>query len=178
MLNSNKIAVIIPCYKVKKSIFQVLESIPSFIDVIYVIDDKCPELSGEFVRKLNLPNVKVIFNTGANVAIWNIKNYKILKRNNKIYIDDFPLIFYHFANLKQLNKNSFSTSLSRVFVSCEGLLKNEVYLPYLKEFLNHQNQDSISISKKDLHSKGFITFIRNCSRKVRLFFYNDIIKID
>jgi len=123
-------------------------------------------------------NVKVISNIGANVAIWNIKNYKILKRDNKIYIDDFPLIFYHFANLKQLNKNSFSTSLSRVFVSCEGLLKNEVYLPYLKEFLNHQNQDSISISKKDIHSKGFITFIRNCSRKVRLFFYNDIIKID
>ena len=85
---------------------------------------------------------------------------------------------YRLYNLKQLNKNSFSTSLSRVFVSCEGLLKNEVYLPYLKEFLNHQNQDSISISKKDLHSKGFITFIRNCSRKVRLFFYYDIIKID
>ena len=125
-----------------------------------------------------VPGGLVISNIGANVAIWNIKNYKILKRDNKIYIDDFPLIFYHFANLKQLNKNSFSTSLSRVFVSCEGLLKKEVYLPYLKEFLNHQNQDSISISKKDLHSKGFITFIRNCSRKVRLFFYNDIIKID
>lgn len=62
MLNSNKIAVIIPCYKVKKSIFHVLESIPSFIDIIYVIDDNCPELSGDFVRKLNLPNVKVIFN--------------------------------------------------------------------------------------------------------------------
>ena len=74
--------------------------------------------------------------------------------------------------------NSFSTSLSSVFVSCKGLLKNEIYLPYLKEFLNHQNQDSISISKKDLHSKGFITFVRNYSRKVRLFFYNDIIKID
>ena len=53
-----KIAVCIPCYKVKSKILQVIETIPDFIDKIYIIDDCCPEQSGEHVR-LHCSDLKV-----------------------------------------------------------------------------------------------------------------------
>ncbi|TKV17610.1 glycosyltransferase family 2 protein [Citrobacter sp. TBCS-14] len=58
-----KVAVVIPCYKVKKHIFDVISNIGDEVCLIYVVDDKCPELSGEYVQKnCTDPRVKVIFN--------------------------------------------------------------------------------------------------------------------
>jgi dolichol-phosphate mannosyltransferase len=42
------IAVVIPCYKVKPHILDVLKKIGPEVSAIYVIDDCCPENSGEF----------------------------------------------------------------------------------------------------------------------------------
>lgn len=44
-----KVAVVIPCYKVKKHILEVLASVGSEVSNIYVVDDCCPESSGRFV---------------------------------------------------------------------------------------------------------------------------------
>jgi len=67
------IAVVIPCYKVKSHILQVLDLIPEFVHTIYVIDDACPEKSGEFVCAHNEdPQVSVIFlnkNCGVGGAV-------------------------------------------------------------------------------------------------------------
>jgi len=37
---------------------------------------------------------------GANVASWNIGQYKLSIKGGIIYIDDFPLVFFHFLGLK------------------------------------------------------------------------------
>ncbi len=58
-----KVAVIIPCYKVKPFILHVISQIPAICDVIYVVDDKCPDQSGQYVKEhCHDPRVKVIFN--------------------------------------------------------------------------------------------------------------------
>jgi glycosyltransferase involved in cell wall biosynthesis len=50
---AHRISVVIPAYKVTRQILQVIEDIgiDSGVSRIYVIDDCCPENSGEFVRK-------------------------------------------------------------------------------------------------------------------------------
>ena len=45
------ISVVIPCYKVRNHILSVLSNIGPEVNRIYVIDDCCPELSGDFVRQ-------------------------------------------------------------------------------------------------------------------------------
>lgn len=40
----------IPCYKVKDTILNVINNIGCEVDRIYVIDDKCPEKTGEYVK--------------------------------------------------------------------------------------------------------------------------------
>jgi len=58
-----KIAIVIPCYKVRNQILKVLQEIPAYISYIYVIDDACPQQSGEFVvQNISDRRVKVLFN--------------------------------------------------------------------------------------------------------------------
>lgn len=46
-----KIAVVIPCYKVLAHIESVVAAIPSYVEKIYVVDDQCPEGSGQWVQE-------------------------------------------------------------------------------------------------------------------------------
>lgn len=67
------IAVVLPCFRVKKHILDVISSIGTEVDYIYVVDDKCPEQCGEFVAaNCTDPRVKIIFheeNQGVGGAV-------------------------------------------------------------------------------------------------------------
>ena len=57
-------AVVIPCYREKSKILNVLLKIDSRIDKIIVIDDACPEKTGEYVIKNSIdPRVVVVTHT-------------------------------------------------------------------------------------------------------------------
>mgnify|MGYP006301483787 CR=1 FL=1 len=58
-----KTAVVIPAYKVKDKIIDLINNIGDEVAEIYVIDDKCPEKSGNYVLDNNNDSrVEVIFN--------------------------------------------------------------------------------------------------------------------
>jgi glycosyltransferase involved in cell wall biosynthesis len=58
-----KVAVVIPCFRVRKHIASVIGEIGPEVHSIYVVDDCCPEKTGEFVSQtIDDPRVKVIFN--------------------------------------------------------------------------------------------------------------------
>lgn len=44
------VAVIIPCYKVRRHILGVIEAVGPEVDAIYCVDDCCPEASGDFIE--------------------------------------------------------------------------------------------------------------------------------
>jgi len=74
----NTIAVVIPCYRVKTHILGVIENIGAEASRIYVIDDACPDGSGEFVRETSKDKrLRFIFhdeNQGVGGAV--ISGYK------------------------------------------------------------------------------------------------------
>jgi hypothetical protein len=51
--------------------------------------------------------VCIIQHKGADVAPWNVNNYKITYKNDRIFVGDVPLIFYHFHNFSLINKSFF-----------------------------------------------------------------------
>ena len=56
-----RIAVVIPCFRVRDHILAVLSGIGREVDAVYVIDDACPESTGEHVRSsCPDPRVRVI----------------------------------------------------------------------------------------------------------------------
>ena len=57
-----KVAAVLPCYRVREKIVGVVESLIGRVDYIIVVDDKCPEQSGEWLcEKCADPSVRVLF---------------------------------------------------------------------------------------------------------------------
>lgn len=60
---SGRIAVIIPCFRVRAFILSVLAQIGSEVEIIYVIDDCCPESSGNYVQQNTTDaRIRVLYN--------------------------------------------------------------------------------------------------------------------
>lgn len=80
---NKRVAVIIPSYKVSQHVIGVIERVGDDVERIYVVDDKCPEASGEFVRQANIdPRVVVLekpVNEGVGGAV--ITGYKAAIRD-------------------------------------------------------------------------------------------------
>lgn len=79
--------------------------------------------------------VREVTTVGANVAPWNIHKYDISYRNGKVFVNDKPLIYYHF--------HSFKMSLSDYSYIIQGDRENFydirkdavdfIYTPYIEQ---------------------------------------------
>lgn len=83
-------------------------------------------------------NVKVIQHKGANLASWNIENYKVSGRDNKIWIDEQELIFFHFHGFKQLTKTIYGPGYHQT--KANKFIRNNIYRQYLQVYLNICNE--------------------------------------
>ena len=67
------VAVVIPCYRVANHILRVCQDIPDIVELVYVVDDACPERSGQLViENTRDTRVKVLFheqNKGVGGAV-------------------------------------------------------------------------------------------------------------
>jgi len=71
--NESRVAVVVPCYKVKGQILDVINNIGSDVYRIYIVDDACPEGSGKYVEdNCEDERVRIIFfdvNQGVGGAV-------------------------------------------------------------------------------------------------------------
>lgn len=121
-------------------------------------------------------NLKIIENVGANAAIWNVKNYKWNLKENKILLNNTPLVFYHFANIYQIDENKFNTNLSRVLKPLKGVLRENVYKVYLKNLKRNFNTNKIQY-KKDNHLFGIKRLLIHLYRRISSIIFNDVIDL-
>lgn len=71
--------------------------------------------------------VKVITHRGANVAPWNVGQYRVLRESDGVTIDGVPLIFFHFHKLDILGGRWF-----RIGMRISRVRRRVIYPPYLK----------------------------------------------
>jgi dolichol-phosphate mannosyltransferase len=55
-----KIAVVVPCYKTGRTVAAVVVGMPDWVDHVIVVDDACPEASGEAAERSGAPRVTVL----------------------------------------------------------------------------------------------------------------------
>lgn len=72
-MSGSCLAVVIPCFRVKKQILDVLAAIDGTVSLIFVVDDKCPEDTGDFVEANCVDSrvtvVRHAFNQGVGGAV-------------------------------------------------------------------------------------------------------------
>lgn len=71
---------------------------------------------------------------GANVAPWNVGNYDVRLTDGHVWIDEVPLIFFHFHGLKPLASYAYNPSLTEYQVAASPIVRRHVYAPYIKEW--------------------------------------------
>jgi glycosyltransferase involved in cell wall biosynthesis len=86
---SRRVAVVIPAYKVSKHINAVIKEIPDFVHKIIVVDDACPEASGQVVSNTFSDPRIVVLNHDKNQGVGGamITGYKeALKNDSEIIV--------------------------------------------------------------------------------------------
>lgn len=77
---------------------------------------------------------------GANVAPWNLSDYKLSTDDGGVKVDGEPLIFFHFHGLRKISNNIYNTSLGFRLRFPPFIFKKYI----LEEYLNKLNEFSIS----------------------------------
>ena len=78
-------------------------------------------------------NLIVLQHKGANLAPWNLANYKMSFRPGAVYVDDEPLIFFHFQGLKQISGHLYDNQFKHYGVTASKLIVRRIYAPYVQK---------------------------------------------
>lgn len=117
MAENLKIAVVVPSYKVKNHILKVINQIGSEVCRIYIIDDCCPDRTGDFVKSHCVDKRIVIIRNSENQGVGGavIRGYKeaikdgmdiIVKIDGDGQMD--PSLLLHFVNPIISNKADYT----------------------------------------------------------------------
>jgi hypothetical protein len=115
--------------------------------------------------------VKVLQQKGANVAPWNVGQYNIIvAENGKLYIDEYPLVFYHFASFKKVKQDVYTTNLSLYFSRPSNILKEKIYKTYLDQISNYAVLINKNIDQVGVMNKNRVAVQQSIRQKLNKFF--------
>ena len=81
----------------------------------------------------HFPGVHVIQHTGANVASWNLANYRSTRwHDGRIVLDEAALIFFHFHHLKPRRSWLYETDFHIHGIRLTDVMKQRVFTPYFR----------------------------------------------
>jgi hypothetical protein len=78
------------------------------------------------------PTTKIIQHKGLGLAPWNVRVDALNVRCNEVFVEDQPLILFHFSNIAQRNRCFFVLGLMGFKVKASSTLIDSVYKPYFR----------------------------------------------
>lgn len=76
--------------------------------------------------------VAIVQHRGANVAPWNVANYRLSGRDGRLAVNGEALLFYHFHGLRERGGGLYETGLNSYGVATSRLMMRELYVPYIR----------------------------------------------
>jgi hypothetical protein len=84
--------------------------------------DRWPEL---------FPNVRVLRHKGANLGPWNLANYKVTVHDGRPWVDEQPLLFYHFSSFLRVAPWLYNTNLASWHVRPQPVVRRRIIGAYI-----------------------------------------------
>jgi hypothetical protein len=78
------------------------------------------------------PATAIVAHKGANLAPWNVDGYTVSLRDGVPYVDDEPLIFFHFHGFKQTHGSRYATGFSYYRSGMTQVIRDHIFLPYYR----------------------------------------------
>lgn len=114
-------------------------------------------------------DVYVCNHIGGGAAPWNIQQYRVTESGNQVYVNDFPLIFYHYHSLKVYE--DFEIYLG--YYPIAPIAVKYIYKPYRKAILECYQQ----VNEIHAFSCGFEKrppYLRKMLHYLKLRFYGGV----
>ncbi|MDH4242065.1 MAG: hypothetical protein OEW48_21090, partial [Phycisphaerae bacterium] len=103
-------------------------------------------------------NVAVVQHKGANLAPWNVSNYRLYHDGSGVWVENEPLIFYHFHYLKQVHAWVYNPGLAEYKTPLGGILRSHVYVPYIRALQDAeadiQSVHSLTCDRGQVHRRA------------------------
>lgn len=78
------------------------------------------------------PGVHVLQHKGADLAPWNIEQYRVTREGDGTYVDGYPLIFYHFQGYQRLSRWAADPGIYAYGQRCPKTAVLNIHVPYVK----------------------------------------------
>ena len=85
-------------------------------------------------------NVAVLEHKGANLAPWNLANYRLTERRGFVWVDEQPLIFFHFHGLTKIFPFWFNPHWNTYKIRPNRIIRKNVYSIYIHALSEIQRQ--------------------------------------
>ncbi len=82
----------------------------------------------------------VLANDTTNLAIWNVNKFALSGSKNGIFSNEKPIVFYHFSNVKIVNRYLIQCGFYWSQTKANRVLLNKIYLPYMDKLM-HFNRE-------------------------------------
>jgi hypothetical protein len=79
--------------------------------------------------------VRVIRHKGANVAAWNLRNYRLHETGGAILVDDQPLLFYHFQGFRRAAPGVVDPGVRQYGLRVSRFMERRLFRPYIQELI-------------------------------------------
>jgi len=89
-------------------------------------------------------SVCVVQHRGAAVAPWNLASHELKIRDSKLYLNNQPLLFYHFHGVKFVSENIVLHNLNEYKVEPSNEIVNHLYGPYVSRLAYYSNYTSVA----------------------------------
>jgi hypothetical protein len=84
--------------------------------------------------------VGVLQHKGANLAPWNVANYTIVTDGDRVFVDEQPLIFFHFHGLKHIARWTYDPGLDDYKTKSTTVIRRRIYAPYIRTLAETMRQ--------------------------------------
>jgi hypothetical protein len=104
--------------------------------------DKMPEMF----------NATIVANLGANLAPWNIGNSTLSHKDDVLFVDGQPVIFFHFQGLKRLWGPYIESGLSLYHQKLTNIARDYLFLPYIKKWCAAEQR--VAVARQQMIESG------------------------